>query len=680
MIAVDIDRGARMTPEKSIYSTIIRTVRMPLIALAIFLFPGLVIPAFGNGQVTEELGFIEVEDVFAAAKHLQSVKEAPSSITIVTDEDIRRYGHRNLTDVVNNVRSFYTYSDRNYDYIGVRGFARLGDYGNRVLQLIDGHTNNDNIYGSFNLGQTFGVDMDLIKKIEFIRGPGSALYGSNALFGTVNVITKTGKDVGGLFAKAEGGSYNTGGGTVIFGKEYGTNFDLLISASFLNSGGQDLHYPEFGNPSVSDGWVRDADGERARKFLLKATFHEVTFLGNLAWREKNVPTAGFGTIFNDNRLRSLDERAFAELQWNHPFDADKRLKTRIYFDRYRFEGTYPYDYPPVTMNKDEVLGQWIGGEAAYDQRIASHHVLIGGETVYYLDARQKNYDEAPRLVYLDDSRSYGNWSLFGQDEWDMTPWLRFTGGVRYDRYNTFGEHLSPRAGFIINPSAGATIKLLYGQAFRSPNVYELYYRSSTGTSEYRDNPALKPETIDTYEIVLDRELTSIVKLTASGFHYAVKDLITQQVNADGSLQFFNTTKVKSDGAEIGLEISWPGVLKGHASYTYQDTRDDLTGQRLTNSPLHLLKAGVRVPLYQEMIFLGAQGRYMGARLDRDGGDVGDATVMDLNLSAENKGFSVSAGVYNLFDTIYVDPVSADHLQKTIHQNGRNFWLKAGYTF
>jgi iron complex outermembrane receptor protein len=123
----------------------------------------------------------------------------------VTDDDIKRYGHRNLTDVVNSVRGFYTYSDRNYDYIGVRGFARLGDYGNRVLQLIDGHTNNDNIYGSFFLGQAFGVDMDLVKKIEFIRGPGSALYGSNALLCTVNVITKDGRDVGGLSTTVEGG-------------------------------------------------------------------------------------------------------------------------------------------------------------------------------------------------------------------------------------------------------------------------------------------------------------------------------------------------------------------------------------------------------------------------------------------------------------------------------------------
>lgn len=667
-----------MLPQKYISSLLVKTILLS--GLVAFLFPVSAVTAFGGEPVTEELGFIEIEDVFAAAKHLQGIQEAPASITIVTDEDIRRYGHRHLTDVVNSVRGFYTYSDRNYDYIGARGFARLGDYGNRVLQLIDGHTNNDNIYGSFFLGQAFGVDMELVKKIEFIRGPGSALYGSNALLGTVNVITKDGRDVGGLSTTVEGGSRDTRSGRFTFGNQYGNGLDLLVSASFLNSQGADLYYPEFKAPPLSNGWALDADGERARKFLLKATFREVSFLANMVWREKNVSTASFGTIFNDNRLRAIDERAFAEMKWDHPFDADKRLKSRFYYDSYRFEGDYPYDYPPVTINRDEVSGRWIGGEATYDQKISSHHLLVGGEIVHHIEARQQNYDESPRVVYLDDNHSFTNGSLYGQDEWDIASWLRFAGGVRYDQYSTCGDHISPKAGFILRPNRGNTIKLLYGQAFRAPNVYELYYKSSTGTSQYRDNPDLKPETIHTYELVLEQDLTPAAKLTASGFHYEIKDLITQQVNPDTSLQFYNISRVRSDGVEVGLEINWPGFLKGHAGYTYQDTRDDLTGQWLANSPRHLLKAGVRIPLYREKIFAGAQCRYMGNRQDRDGNDVGGAAVADINLSADYKRLTLSAGAYNVLDAAYADPVSADHIQKTILQNGRNFWFKLGYTF
>lgn len=325
-------------------------------------------------------------------------------------------------------------------------------------------------------------------------------------------------------------------------------------------------------------------------------------------------------------------------------------------------------------------GQWIGGEASYDRRISFHHLLVGGEIVHHIEARQQNYDESPGFVLLDNDQSFTNGSFFGQDEWDITPWLRFTGGFRYDRYYTFGDHISPKAGFILRPAPGSTIKLLYGQAFRAPNVFELYYKTSTGTTIYLDNPDLKPETIQTYELVLEQDLTAAAKFTAAGFHYEIKDLITQQVNPDTSVQFKNISRAKSDGVELGLEINWPGILKGHVGYSYQDTRDELTDQWLANSPRHLLKAGARVPLYREMIFAGAQFRYMGNRLDRDGNDVGDAAVADLQLTADYKKFTLSAGAYNVFDTVYADPVSLDHTQRSIQQSGRNFRFKLGYTF
>jgi iron complex outermembrane receptor protein len=673
-----VKQGDRMKPAEKYASFLARTALL-LGGMALLLIPCLAVASSGKEPVEEELGFIEIEDVFAAAKHQQSIRQAPASITIVTDEEIRRYGYRTLTDAVNSVRGFYTYSDKNYDYIGVRGFARLGDYGNRVLQLIDGHTNNDNIYGSFFLGQDFAVDMDLVKKIEFIRGPGSALYGSNALLGTVNVITKDGRDVNGLAVAAEGGSSNGRSGRLTFGNLYDNGLDLLVSATFFGSGGDDLHYREF-NATTLGGWARDADAEKARKFLVKATFHEFTLLANLGWRERNVPTASFGTIFGDNRSRTTDERGFAELKWDHPIDDLSRLKGRLYYDSYVFEGYYPYDYPPVTINRDEVSGRWIGTEVTYDWKMASHHLLAGGEIVRHLEARQQNYDDAPRVFYLDDDHSSTNGSIYGQDEWDITSWLRFAGGIRYDHYSTFGGHVSPKAGFILSPGRGSTVKLLYGQAFRAPDVYEFYYATTTGTSVYLANLNLKPETIQTYELILEQELTPAAKLTVSWFHHEIDDLITQQVNPDGSLQFRNVNRVESDGAELGVEINWPGFLKGHAGYTYQETREEPTGQWLANSPRHLFKAGVIVPLYRETLFAGAQCRYMGLRLDREGNDVGGVAVTDLNLTADLKRLTLSAGAFNVFDVVYADPVSADHLQRTIRQNGRTFWFKLGYTF
>jgi iron complex outermembrane receptor protein len=115
------------------------------------------------------------------------VTEAPSSVTIVTSEDIRRYGYRTLAELLRSVRGFYTSYDRSYTSLGVRGFGQPGDYNSRILLLLDGHRLNDNIYDSAMLGTEFILDIDLIERVEISRGPGSSLYGNNAFFAVVKL-------------------------------------------------------------------------------------------------------------------------------------------------------------------------------------------------------------------------------------------------------------------------------------------------------------------------------------------------------------------------------------------------------------------------------------------------------------------------------------------------------------
>ena len=135
--------------------------------------------------------------MYGASAYLQKVTEAPSSVTIVTAEQIRRYGFRTLADVLRSVRGFYVTYDRNYSYVGVRGFSRPGDYNARVLLLIDGHRLNDNVFGSALIGSEFPLDIALIERLEIIRGPSSSLYGTSAFFAVINVITRDTQQVRG---------------------------------------------------------------------------------------------------------------------------------------------------------------------------------------------------------------------------------------------------------------------------------------------------------------------------------------------------------------------------------------------------------------------------------------------------------------------------------------------------
>src|ERR1700678_4359653 len=123
----------------------------------------------------EELGNIQV---YGASKRLQSTSDAPSSVTVITADEIQKYGYRTLAEILESVRGFYITYDRDYTFVGVRGFGRLGDWNSRILLLIDGHRVNDNVLGMAMIGPEFLVDVDLIERVEIIRGPSSSLYGA----------------------------------------------------------------------------------------------------------------------------------------------------------------------------------------------------------------------------------------------------------------------------------------------------------------------------------------------------------------------------------------------------------------------------------------------------------------------------------------------------------------------
>jgi len=142
----------------------------------------------------EDLMKVDIDSVYGASGYKQKVSDAPASITIITGDEIKRYGYRTLADVMRDVPGFYVTYDRNYSYLGVRGFGRPGDYNSRILLFVDGHQTNDDIYDQAYIGTDFPVDVDLIDRIEVIKGPNSSRFLASALLGVINIVTKTGHD------------------------------------------------------------------------------------------------------------------------------------------------------------------------------------------------------------------------------------------------------------------------------------------------------------------------------------------------------------------------------------------------------------------------------------------------------------------------------------------------------
>ena len=152
----------------------------------------------------EQLLDVRVERVSGASRYEQEISRAPASVSVITAEEIQKLGYRSLVDVLQGVRGLNVANDRNYNYIGMRGFGRPGDYNSRILLLVDGHRINDNIYNDPLVGTAGMIDVDLIDRVEIIRGPSSSIYGDSAFLGVINVLTKLGPQMepGGRFCRS----------------------------------------------------------------------------------------------------------------------------------------------------------------------------------------------------------------------------------------------------------------------------------------------------------------------------------------------------------------------------------------------------------------------------------------------------------------------------------------------
>lgn len=640
----------------------------------------------------EDLMNIEVETVTSASKYEQRVTEAPSSVTIITSDDIRKYGYRTLADVLRGVRGFYITYDRNYAFIGARGFGRPGDYNTRILLMVDGHTINDTIYDTAAVGTEFILDTDLIDRIEISRGPGSSLYGSNAFFGVIDIKTRKGRDLGGTEVAVEAASAGTYGGRASYGGVLNNGADLLISASGFRSHGRDLYFPEFdpANPAhdpraVNNGVAEDADTDENQRAFARYSSGGVTLTAGQVRRRKGIPTASFETVFNTTSTFTVDEHAYSELRYDHGLDRGGAFSARVSYDEYRYAGDYLSDIsssgtPTIVVIRDDVAGRWWEGELQWTSSVAGlGKITLGTFLKDNISQNQNNFDVSPFTSHLADRRNSFVWALYGQDETEVLKDLTLNAGLRYDHYETFGGTINPRLGLIYRSGPDRAMKVLYGRAFRSPNIYELYYNDGIYS---KANPYLRPETIDTYEAVYERYFGNEFRTSISYYHYAIKDLITLIEDTDTKWVYRNISVVDANGVEFEIEGKTQTGFRGLLSAAYQRAEDREANTVLTNSPRLTSKLNVSVPIVRDRVFCGIEEQYMGDRKTLKGPAAEDFIITNLTLSSVNvlPRMDASLSVNNLFDRRYGDPASEEHAQIIIPQDGRTVRVKLTYAF
>jgi outer membrane receptor protein involved in Fe transport len=437
----------------------------------------------------EELENIQV---YSASMYLQSDREAPSSVTVITARQIRNFGYRTLADALQSVRGFDITYDRNYTYVGVRGFSRSGGYNDQILLLLNGQRLNDNLYESSQLGTEFPVDVDLIERIEIVRGPSSSLYGTSAFLAVINVITKDAQSADGLELSADAGGFGSYRGRSTLGGTYHGVEGLLSGTIYNSAGAARLFFPAFDTPNTNYGIAWNADRDLSSSFYGSLQYHHFTLKAFASKRVKGIPTASFEQQFNDNRSQTTDSSGHLNLGYSHLIFHEAEFTATMFYDRALYHGVYVY--PPVAgqitdvLNEDSSRGDCFGTNVRVTDTLwQKHKVTVGVDFRDNLRQDQTNYNLNPFAPVLNDQRSSVEWAVYVQDEFTIAKGLILNAGLRHDHYQTFGRcDQSPPRAHLQSPEANYAQISLWSGVSGSQHLRTLLW----GSGQFRTQSTL----------------------------------------------------------------------------------------------------------------------------------------------------------------------------------------------
>ena len=640
----------------------------------------------GNRSEANKLEDLSLEQllnvkVSSAALHQQTLKDAPANVTVITAADLRRFGCRTFAEALAYVPGFYFTPDHTYTYLGARGFALPGDYDTRLIVMIDGHNIADNILGQSTwFGNDFPLDMDLVDRIEVVHGTSSALYGSNGMLATINVITRrsTDSDTRVRFETDSLGERKTEASTAI---PLGKGANLLFSTSvFNNSGAQSLYFSEFDSPGTNFGRAVRMDGEKGFHGFIDLTWGNWDIIVAEGDRIKQQPISwAVTTVFNDRGTTAEDSLGFIDARYTKNFDSDRVLTWQTSYDSYRYRGIYHYYYDEAATvvgdNREHDYGDWLGTKLSYRMPdLWSGHLTTGVELKTDLRALINVLDVAPdqaQILRVNQPDRYVG--AFAQQEWALGKKWELSLGARFDWSWLRRDALSPRAALIYQPSSKTNVKLLVSRGFSNPSTYNMFY-DDNGLTQV-PNPALRPEFVNTFEVDVDRQVTRRVRASVSAYRYMVSDLIQQIYLPDGVIKYVNQGHVDASGATVELAASLPQGLEIQTSLELQRaTLGD--GGVLPNSPGQVGKIRASMPLWRNRFTAALGVQALGQRSTYAGATVSPAILPEAVVSTKPfaGGFQLSAGVKNLSNSFYRDPVGLTPTVDTIIGNGRSYYF------
>jgi iron complex outermembrane receptor protein len=636
----------------------------------------------------------EEDVVVGAAKREQSLGNVASAVTVITADRIKRFGYRTVGEAVASVAGAYFEDTRIVATIGFRGINILGDFNTRILVLVDGASVNEG-WGSF-AGVGYGdlVAIDDIARIEVIRGPVSSVYGTNAFFGIINIVTRGATETPRAWGRVGINSVN--GAIAAAGFSQGS-----VHQQIRGTVQGMWRFPEtLSVPDVGDNLKGD-DSNLMQGSLVGS--YNGTFAQVRAYRfRRDSPFAPYNA---DPAASDPYQEYNSQLlvEGGHTEELSKRLTVagRAYFNMYEFfDHIIQYQLDPFEDYGDaktagvelrgryeavpELLGITAGTEGNFN-RTKSRSYTVGGN------------DE------VDVPKDFNIEGVYTELDGNLTPWLGYTAGARYDRNSAIDTKLSPRAALFISKPEKYGVKFLYAQGFRNPSAYEAFFYDNVSFAPAVD---LRSETITSYEHVGWAKPVPGLSTRISGFYWDARDLVEQlplpnptpdQVNL---ISFQNVGRIVSEGVEVEASYRNSGGWYAFGGGAYSRVGSSESGSALTydvvNAPAVTASGGISTPKLFGVGHLSTELNYISQRATRPQMD--DTSSPDspawYGLNAviyvpDVRGFDVTAGVRNIIGTRDFMPAPADYdryMSPTsvtvarIPGEGREMFVKLGYSY
>lgn len=633
--------------------------------------------------------------LLSATKRLMDARKAPAINTVITEKEIRNMGARDLQDILRRVPGLGLARAQasSGGILEVRGIRTVTT--EKVLLMIDSHRLNNHHDGSWMSFFFNDLPVEDIKRIEIVRGPGSALFGANAFVGVINVITKTAEDINGTQFTAGRGNYSTEHYNGIFGYQnkdnkmrisghadyYDTNgVGYLIEQDALGRSGETVDYCE----KVDAG--------------IKMAYEDISFRFRVVNKE-NGPYIGVLRTLNDESVEKFTQ-VLGDLIYTKNITEDLGLKAKLYGDYYKYDifwEAYPNGFTggddKGLLGNPKFKNNILGGEITTDYTVGDHYFTAGiaVEHVEQYDVRHIDnfFDLTSDPIDRTDVNNFNKdvtreiYAAYLQYMWEITAYDSLTVGVRYDHYSDFGNTINPRAGYVHEFKNGLLVKALYGSAFRAPTFQELYTINNPSTL---GNEGLDAEKIQTGEIGVELPFLKHFTFGISCFYNEITDLIKRgpAPSGGGPAMYENTGgETTAQGFEAQLDMYFSKNHYAYVNCSYQDTEDE-NGETLPEVAHWKANAGYNIGITKYLnanvntLWVGERPR---AETDtRD--DLDSNILFDLSLIGKEfyNSLEIRGSVYNVFDEDYRDPSEDLRVPNDYPANARTFLAEIRYKF